>query len=118
MKARKASSNFSENGGWFTASLLFKAEHSGVPNWKAIWEEQIVLFQALNDSDAKAKATTYGRSHQHEYTNDEGKLVRWSFQRIERVCEIDTTTLIDGTEVFSRFLRDSEVKSLSVPFED
>lgn len=46
---------------WFTASLLFKAEHHGVPNYTPLWEEHIVLFQALSDSDAEAKAATYGR---------------------------------------------------------
>jgi hypothetical protein len=103
---------------WFTANILFKADHGGIANYKPLWEEQIVLFQAVSESDAEAKATAYGQSHQHEYTNDEGTLIRWSFQKVERVYAVESTALVDGTELFSRFLRDSEVQSLSVPFPD
>jgi hypothetical protein len=103
---------------WFTASLLFKAEHHGVPNYAPLWEEQVVLFQAISEPDAEAKATAYGQSRKHEFTNNEGTLIRWSFQRVERVCVIESENLEDGTELFSRFLRDSEVQSLSVPFAD
>jgi len=103
---------------WFTASLLFKAEHLGVSNYTPLWEELVILFQAISESDAEAKAAAYGQSHQHEYTNDEGTLIRWRFQKVERVCAIESTTLEDGTELFSRFLRDSEAQSLLVPFAD
>jgi hypothetical protein len=39
------------------------------------------------------------------------------FDRVERIYAIEPESLADGTELFSRFLRDSEVASLLTPFE-
>jgi len=44
--------------------------------------------------------------------------VTWVFERVDRVYGIDRELLADGTEWFSRFLRDSEVTSLLTPFDD
>jgi hypothetical protein len=107
-----------ESNMWFTASLLFKAEHKGVEIQDPLWEEQIVLFQAEESSIAEARAAAYGKAQEHEYANMEGQLIRWVFKKVERVCSIETTALADGTELFSRFLKDSEVQSLFVPFAD
>jgi hypothetical protein len=103
---------------WFTASLLFSAERSATPDREPLWEEQIVLFQAPDESSAEAKASEHGKAQGHEYTNDAGEVVRWVFKKVERVHPIDSPTLEEGTELFCRFLRDSEVKSLLIPFSD
>jgi len=44
--------------------------------------------------------------------------VLWRFVKVERVVEICTDELINGTELFSRFLREKEVESLLTPFDD
>lgn len=56
----------------------------------------------MTDSEKKKKSDTF----------------RWVFVRYERVYQIEDESLKTGTELFSRFLRDSEVKSLLTPFED
>ena len=101
---------------WYSASLLFKSERDGICAVEMLWEEQIVLIEAEDEVEAKQKATQYGAAKEHEYRNQKGESVRWVFKQIERVCEVDPT-LKDGAEVFSRFLRESEVKSLLTPFD-
>lgn len=103
---------------WFTASLLFKSQHQPPINRDPLWEEQIVLIEAEDESVAKLKAAQRGKAEEHEYRNQTGELVRWSFEHVERLCGIEEDVLKDGTELFSRFLRDSEVKSILTPFDD
>jgi len=103
---------------WYSASLLFISEHVGHPQSEPLWEERIVLVQAEGPTAAEQKARQIGKRGEHEYLNKAGCVVRWVFKQVERVHLIDSTKLEDGTELFSRFLRDSEVKSLLVPFRD
>lgn len=103
---------------WFCASLLLYSEHAGQPNADPLWEELIILFQAENEESARQKAESRGKAEQHEYRNAENELIRWRFERVERIYEIESEILEDGTEVFSRFLRDAEVKSLLLPFSN
>jgi len=102
---------------WVSANLLFSAEQDGEQESERIWEERIVLFESSGNDSVKSKAEAYGRAAEHEYRTIEGHLLKWKFQRVERCFEIESDGLIEGTEVFSRFLRDSEVKSLLRKFE-
>jgi len=79
---------------WFTTSLLFKAERNDAQE-DPLWEEEIVLFQAEDESAAELKAVAHGRSHEHDYTNDRGQRVRWTFKQVERICPVETTALVD-----------------------
>lgn len=103
---------------WFTASLLFKSEHQAASAGEPLWEEKIILVRAEDEAAAEGKAAQLGKAEEHEYRNQAGELVRWSFERVERVCQMEDDVLKDGVELFSRFLRDSEVKSLLTPFAD
>lgn len=102
---------------WYAASLLFKARRSNAAGQPGLWEESIRLVNASSADEARAKAEQLGRIQRISYKTQEGELT-WAFDRVERVHEIDARKLADGTEVFSRFLRDSEVASLLTPFED
>jgi hypothetical protein len=103
---------------WFTASLLFKSQPQPTASADPLWEEQIVLLEARDAITAEQKAVQRGTAGEHEDRNQAGELVRWSFERVETVCEVEDSLLQDGTELFSRFLKDSEVKSILTPFED
>lgn len=102
---------------WFAVSILFKSVHQRPSKDEALWEESIRLIQAATEEDAARRAEALGKRAEVEYkvTDDN---VRWTFVKVERVCEIDQQKLVDGIELFSRFLRNSEVESMSRPFED
>ena len=101
---------------WYAASLFFKGEHTPLtPTPK--WEESIRLIEANSEDDARVKAQEIGRAEEHSYRTQDGT-VHWKFERIERLYAIDEPHLGNGTEVFSRFLRESEALSLLTPFDD
>ncbi len=82
-----------------------------------IWEESILLIEAGSEEEARSEGERIARSRTHTYEVEDG-LVIWSFEQIERVYAIDREELRSGMEVFSRYLRDSEVKSLLTRFDD
>jgi len=103
---------------WYAASLLFESVHNSRSQPDALWEEKIVLLQAGSEEEARRQANQLGKEEEHAYTAAEGDHVQWTYRRIERLCAIDATTLQAGTELFSRFLRASEVTSLLTPFKN
>ena len=102
---------------WFAANLLFKSTHVPTEAKPTIWEESVRLIQATTEAEALERAERLGRSGTHSYQVEDG-LVIWHFERDERVYAIDDEELHRGSEVFSRFLRDSEVRSLLKPFDN
>ncbi|HYT88588.1 MAG TPA: DUF4288 domain-containing protein [Gemmataceae bacterium] len=103
---------------WFAVNLLFESVHAPQAQQESLWEERLVLLQAETETRAAAKGELLGREEEHEYESATGDRVRWTFRRVERVYPIDTEMLGDGTELFSRFLRSSEVASLLTPFAE
>src|SRR2546423_15707203 len=103
---------------WFAVDLLFKSTHVGKPKEEALWEERVVLIKAESEADARHQGELLGQAEEHEYVSATGDHVRWTFEQIERVYSIEAETLENQTEVFSRFLRTNEVKSLLTPFRD
>jgi hypothetical protein len=89
-----------------------------------LWEERLVLIKAPTEEQARRRAEQIGKDAEHEYDVRNKKIeevpqkLKWTFEQIERVYQVESESLADGTEIFSRFLRDSEVKSLLTPFED
>lgn len=102
---------------WYTVNLLYKSTHIPTEPKPTIWEERILLIGAESEAEARDKAEQIGNSSAQTYQVEDG-LVVWNFERIERVYAIEKEELSSGTEVFSRFLRDSEVTSLLTPFDD
>lgn len=107
----------------FTASLLFKSSHTSevgfvrLDDEENVWEEIVLLVYASDEEEAKRKAIAYGKSRESSYNNEYGELVSWKFVQIERVCLVEDESLNDGTELFSRFLKESEVESMLKPFD-
>ena|ERR1700722_6596207 len=101
---------------WYAVSLLYKSVHIPTEAKPTLWEESIRLIQAGTESEARDEAEKIGRSREHTYEVEDG-VVTWNFERIESVFLIRGEEPRSGSEVFSRFLRDSEVESLLTPFD-
>lgn len=94
---------------------MYKSERGD--SQSPLWEERIVLVFAIDENEAKQKATALATEYESEYTVLGGAKVKWKFHQIERVFSIDDD-LKDGAELFSRFLRNDEAKSILTPFDD
>lgn len=101
---------------WYAVSLLYKSIHVPSEPKETLWEERILLMQTGTESEAREQAEKVAKSGEHAYDVEDG-VVTWAFERIESVFSIRDEEIRSGSEVFSRFLRDSEVKSLSTPFD-
>lgn len=99
----------------YAVSILFSSTRDD--NSEPLWEERIILVKAIDEGDAKSKAEAIGREENHRYKASSGANVKWRFAQVERVCSIDED-IGNGTELFSRFLRESEAKSILTPFDD
>ncbi|OPY92664.1 MAG: hypothetical protein A4E73_00892 [Syntrophaceae bacterium PtaU1.Bin231] len=111
---------------YYSVNLLLKSEHLREPAVNPLWEERIVLVEAASERDAVREGMRIGKEAEDEYTvsyggDEEGEegqdTLRWTFVQIERVCEISNGEIKNGTELFSRFLRESEIRSILSPFE-
>jgi hypothetical protein len=103
---------------WFSASLFFKSERSRTKNEKVLWEESICLVRANTYDEALKKAVQNGRKIKVNYKTNEGDMLAWKFVKVERIFMIDENRLMDGTELFSRFLRSEEASLLLTPFDE
>jgi len=101
---------------WYSASLFYRADHLSQGK-DPLWLESICLFQAPSEQVAREAAERYGRSEEHSYEVSKGDVVTWRFVRVERIYTVELDGLDAGGEVFSRFLRDAEAKSLLAPLE-
>ncbi len=101
---------------WFSVDLLFRAIHNGIETDTDVWEERIVVINANDEQDARNECLKLGKSEEHEYFAN-AQIVKWTFVQIERVCEIEGNSLVNGLQVFTRYLRNSEVVSILTPFE-
>lgn len=102
---------------WYAVNILFRSEHIPTEAKPTIWEESMLLVEAGSEEEARAEGERIGRSRTHTYEVQDGVVI-WSFEQIERVYAIGNNQPQSGTEVFSRYLRDSEVKSLLTRFDD
>lgn len=100
----------------FAVSVLFTTSPVDNPEEHYLWEDRILLIFADSPESAGMQAETIARKEEHSYENAENNMVSVRFAAIERVCEI--SELSNGSELFSRFLRDSEARSLLQPFDD
>ncbi len=101
----------------YSVSLLFHTSPSDDPQTHQLWEDRILLISADSDEEAKEKAEAIGRKHEFEYMNALGFMVTVKLERAESACLIDGE-LLDGCELFSRFLSDTEARSILKPFTD
>ncbi len=100
---------------WFCVCALSVAEHDQKRPPDALWEEQLFLVDAESEEDARAKGKQLAEGERAKYRNAAGDMIRWRVKKIESVYQIMDEEVKSGTEVFSRFLREEQVKSLLKP---
>jgi hypothetical protein len=90
---------------WYSARLLFESSVEGDESDAPLCEESIRVLRAESSDAALLKAADIGHAAEHEYPNDSGKLVKWSFVSVLEVQDLCEDELREGTEVFSRLFR-------------
>lgn len=103
---------------WFAVNLLFESIHNGQSSPENLWEESLFLLEADSRSAAEEQGKLLGQREEASYESATGDQVRWTFRGLESVYAIEADSLEPGTELFSRFLRASEVHSLLTPFQE
>jgi hypothetical protein len=98
---------------WFGVSLLYRSSEPLDEQGTRLFEERIIVFDAADEGEAWKKAKERGPLLEERYTNAEGRWVAWTFERTVEVRAILEDQIADGVEVFSRFLRQDEVESLT-----
>src|SRR5947209_6112447 len=103
---------------WYSAGIFLQSVHNDCPTDDDGWELQVLLITASSEVEARIQAEKLGKEREHEYISATGDKVRWVFRQLESISEVLDEDLKPGTEVYSRFLRASEVRSLLTPFQD
>jgi len=101
----------------FSVSILFTISPSDCMEKHSLWEDRILLIFADSQESARSQAEAIARKAEYDYESAEGRMLSVRFECVERVCEI-SEEFSNGCELFSRFLRDSEARSLLQPFDD
>jgi hypothetical protein len=102
---------------WFSASLYFKSRRVTGPEIEGPWEESIILIEAPSQTEAIQMATQIGKRREQQYLAADGFVIKWTFELVERVFELQTSPK-HGCELFSRFLRSDDVNNILRPFDD
>lgn len=102
---------------WFCVSALSVSEHpdGSVAVEERVWEEHSFLVSANNAAEAQTRAEKLAKAQECSYDAATGTKVSWKFKTISKVYELDGDP-VDGAEVFSRFLKDAEVRSMRTSF--
>ena len=100
---------------WYAVSVMIKGTCPTRDADDMLWEECIILIDAESADHAREKAESVSSAKETEYVSATGDRISWRFERVAFVYEIGEE-LGDATELFARFLRNSEAESLSTRF--
>lgn len=104
---------------WFCVAALSVSDHpdGSVQSQERLWEEHFFLLVADNAGEARTKAENLARRGECVYEAANRSTVSWEFKTVSAIYQLDGAP-VDGAEIFSRFLRESEAQSLLTPFAD
>lgn len=91
----------------WSVALLFERIHpqsAKVPD-DPLWEESIIVVEASSEEEAQKKAETLAKKDEVSFRAVSGEEVEWKFVGVIDSHEILDEVVVEGTEVFSRFLR-------------
>src|SRR5438552_1061033 len=101
---------------WFSVSLFFRTEDAA-GNIDDLWEEVVLLVRAYNSGEAEEIAIDRAKALEftHKTVDGEAKKV---FHAVSHTFDILEPEVVDGIEIFGRFLTRAEAESILKPFED
>lgn len=102
---------------WFGIELFFEGRNQADPQEEPLWEQRVILLDAANEFAARAESERIGKESEHEYTAINGGRIKWEFRAVGGLHKIDADSIANKTEVFSRFLRPRDAKSILTPFD-
>ncbi len=99
---------------WFVSVLVVRSRvgMGGEPHTTV--DLQYRLIHAVDAESAYNRAVELGRATALSYQNSAGEDVSWEFAGLHHLHELDDAELTDGTEVYSRLVRD-DPSNLVVP---
>lgn len=100
----------------YTVSIFFKSLRNGIFFEENLWEESLILICAKSLGEARNKAEVLGKSREFVYKTINDDQISIEFHSVGQICEINE--IEDGSEIFTRHLKYSEVLSLLTPFDD
>ena len=102
----------------FSISVLLKHDLPNDNVDETIWQENLILCYADCIEDAKVKAEIFARNLEVEYKSISGEIVKWVYDSILSIYQLEENILSDGSVLFARHLRNREVCSLKEKFSD
>jgi hypothetical protein len=97
---------------WFSVNILLKCSIGNEPKDDYLWQENIILCFADSPEDAHEKMEKFAHNLENEYKNNNGETVRWIYDGILSIYQLDDDIIKDNSVVFSRHLNKDEVLSL------
>lgn len=96
----------------FAVSVFMKSVSTARHEDDMLWEESIVIVDAGDEEEARRIGEQLGRKAECEYETATFDILRWQFACVDSVHEIDSDHICHGTEVFSRFFRAPDARSV------
>ena len=97
---------------WYVAILVMASRLPGDRSAAPAVELQHRLVRALDDEQAYSRALELGRNEAHSYQNEQGQSVVWEFVGLHDLCEINSSELVDGTELYGHIVRENPASLL------
>ncbi|WP_437732811.1 DUF4288 domain-containing protein [Sorangium sp. So ce1335] len=95
--------------GWYSVCMLFESKVDDQSSEEPLCEESIRLIWAADIEAAKVMANSLGVELEHEYSNPDGRMVRWVFKGIVDLQDLCESEIVSGTEVFSRMFKKGQL---------
>lgn len=94
-------------------SVLCLVDDGLIPSDGYTRDIQVHLIKAKDNEEAFEKALEIGRAEETTYSNEEGRKVRWAFEKIESITLLGKS--IEGGEISSRM--EGYFPKAPLPFE-
>jgi len=95
---------------WFVAVLVVRSRVGTGAEVHPTIDLQYRIIHAVNPEAAYIRAIELGKQAALSYRNSAGEDVNWEFAGLHDLHEVEDESLSDGTEVYSRRVRDDPNK--------